>query len=103
MRRAFRGADAALSQAVLEEISQLRRDGATALARLDGLERDLPLLDAELFAPQDLARVGVNRGQPPVIAEAGSDFARAIREVAKSLLTPDAPKKRRVFAALARA
>jgi pilus assembly protein CpaE len=54
--------------------------------------------------PSDRAvPLGVNRGQPPVISEAGSDFARAIREVAKSLLTPDAPKKRRMFAALARA
>ena len=54
--------------------------------------------------PSDRAvPLGVNRGQPPVIAESGSDFARAIREVAKALVTPDAPKKRRMFAALARA
>ena len=54
--------------------------------------------------PSDRAvPLGVNRGQPPVIAEAGSDFARAIREVSKSLLAPGAPKKRRMFAALARA
>ena len=54
--------------------------------------------------PSDRAvPLGVNRGQPPVISEAGSDFARAIREVAKALVTPEAPKKRRMFAALARA
>jgi len=54
--------------------------------------------------PSDRAvPLGVNRGQPPVIAESGSDFTRAIREVAKALVTPDAPKKRRMFAALARA
>jgi pilus assembly protein CpaE len=54
--------------------------------------------------PSDRAvPLGVNRGQPPVISEAGSDFARAIREVSKSLLAPGAPKKRRMFAALARA
>jgi pilus assembly protein CpaE len=54
--------------------------------------------------PSDRAvPLGVNRGQPPVISEAGSDFARAIREVSKSLLAPEAPKKRRMFAALARA
>jgi len=54
--------------------------------------------------PSDrIVPLGVNRGQPPTIGDPSSDFARAIREVAKSLLTPDAPKKRRVFAALARA
>ncbi len=54
--------------------------------------------------PSDRAvPLGVNRGQPPVITESGSDFSRAIREVSKSLLAADAPKKRRMFAALARA
>ncbi|HET9507633.1 MAG TPA: AAA family ATPase [Gaiellaceae bacterium] len=54
--------------------------------------------------PSDRAvPVGVNRGAPPVIGDASSDFARAIRVVAKSLLAPEAPKKRRMFAALARA
>jgi pilus assembly protein CpaE len=54
--------------------------------------------------PSDRAvPLGVNRGQPPVIGDPSCDFARGIREVAKSLLSPEAPKKRRVFAALARA
>ena len=54
--------------------------------------------------PSDRAvPLGVNRGQPPAIGESSSDFARAIREVAKSLLTPEAPKKRRLFATLAKA
>jgi pilus assembly protein CpaE len=54
--------------------------------------------------PSDRAvPLGVNRGQPPAIADGGSDFARAIREVAKSIMSEDAPKKRRKFAALARA
>ena len=54
--------------------------------------------------PSDRAvPLGVNRGQPPTIGDPSSDFARAIREVAKSLLTPEAPKKRRMFAALAKA
>jgi len=54
--------------------------------------------------PSDRAvPLGVNRGAPPVIGDASSDFARAIRVVAKSLLAPEAPKKRRMFAALARA
>ncbi len=54
--------------------------------------------------PSDRAvPLGVNRGVPPVLGETNSDFARAVREVSKSLLTPDAPKKRRLFAALARA
>ncbi|MBA3348107.1 MAG: AAA family ATPase [Actinobacteria bacterium] len=47
--------------------------------------------------------LGVNRGQPPVIGDPTCDFARAIREVSKSLLAADAPKKRRMFAGLARA
>jgi Flp pilus assembly CpaE family ATPase len=54
--------------------------------------------------PSDRAvPLGVNRGAPPVIADAGCDFARAIREVAKSLLAQEQPKKKRMFAALARA
>jgi pilus assembly protein CpaE len=54
--------------------------------------------------PSDRAvPLGVNRGAPPVIGDPSSDFARAIRVVAKSLLAPEAPKKRRMFAALARA
>jgi pilus assembly protein CpaE len=54
--------------------------------------------------PSDRAvPLGVNRGAPPVVADTGSDFAKAMREVSKSLLTPEQPKKRRKFAALARA
>jgi pilus assembly protein CpaE len=54
--------------------------------------------------PSDrIVPLGVNRGQPPAIADPGSDFARAIRAVAKSLLTPQAPQKRRLFASLAKA
>src|SRR5687767_1799880 len=54
--------------------------------------------------PSDRAvPLGVNRGAPPVIADTGCDFARAIREVAKSLLAQEQPKKKRIFAALARA
>ena len=53
--------------------------------------------------PSDRAvPLGVNRGAPPVIGDPSSDFARAMREVSKNLLAPDAPKKRRMFA-LARA
>jgi pilus assembly protein CpaE len=54
--------------------------------------------------PSDrIVPLGVNRGQPPAIADPGSDFARAIRAVSKSLLTPQAPQKRRLFASLAKA
>lgn len=54
--------------------------------------------------PSDRAvPLGVNRGQPPAIADAGADFSRAIRAIAKSLLTPEPPRKRRRLAALARA
>jgi pilus assembly protein CpaE len=54
--------------------------------------------------PSDRAvPLGVNRGAPPVVADAGSDFAKAIREVAKSLLADEQPKKKRMFSALARA
>jgi pilus assembly protein CpaE len=54
--------------------------------------------------PSDRAvPLGVNRGAPPAIADAGCDFARAIKGVAKALLVTEAPKKRRMFAALARA
>ena len=53
--------------------------------------------------PSDRAvPLGVNRGQPAAIADGGSDFGRAIREVSKSIMADDAPKKRRKFAALAR-
>ena len=54
--------------------------------------------------PSDRAvPLGVNRGAPPVVADTGSDFAKAIREVAKSLLADGQPKKKRMFSALARA
>src|SRR5687768_3364805 len=54
--------------------------------------------------PSDRAvPLGVNRGAPPVIGDPSCDFARAVREVSKSLLAADAPKKRRMFSALARA
>ena len=54
--------------------------------------------------PSDRAvPLGVNRGAPPAIADTGCDFARAMREVAKSLLAQEQPKKTRMFAALARA
>jgi len=54
--------------------------------------------------PSDRAvPLGVNRGAPPAIADTGSDFAKAIRVVAKSLLVAEQPKKKRMFAALARA
>ena len=54
--------------------------------------------------PSDRAvPLGVNRGQPPAIGDPGSDFARAIREVAKSLLAVETPKKRRLLGALAKA
>ena len=54
--------------------------------------------------PSDRAvPLGVNRGAPPAVADTGSDFAKAIRSVAKSLLTAEQPKKRRKFAALAKA
>jgi pilus assembly protein CpaE len=54
--------------------------------------------------PSDRAvPLGVNRGAPPVLADAGCDFARAIRTIAKSLLVQEQPKKKRMFAALARA
>jgi pilus assembly protein CpaE len=54
--------------------------------------------------PSDRAvPLGVNRGQPPVIADTGCDFARAVRAIAKSLVTPEQQAKKRMFAALARA
>jgi pilus assembly protein CpaE len=53
--------------------------------------------------PSDRAvPLGVNRGTPPVVGDAGSDYAKAIRAIAKSLLVKEQPKKRRAFA-LARA
>jgi hypothetical protein len=46
----------------------------------------------------------VNRGAPPVLADTGSDYARAIREISKALLVAPQPKKKRgAFASLARA
>jgi pilus assembly protein CpaE len=49
--------------------------------------------------PSDRAvPLGVNRGAPPVLADAGSDFAKAVRHVAKSLLVKEQPKKKRMFA-----
>ena len=54
--------------------------------------------------PSDRAvPLGVNRGAPPALADTGSDFARAIRVVAKTLVTTEPPKKKRLLAALARA
>ncbi len=56
--------------------------------------------------PSDRAvPLGVNRGLPPAISDTGSDFAKAIRSVAKSLLTTpqEQTKKKRAFASLARA
>jgi len=54
--------------------------------------------------PSDRAvPLGVNRGAPPALADTSSDFAKAIRVVAKSLLANEQPKKRRKFAALAKA
>ncbi len=53
--------------------------------------------------PSDRAvPIAVNRGTPAVLADSGSDFARAQRDMAKNLLQPEAPKKRRLIAALAR-
>ncbi len=56
--------------------------------------------------PSDRAvPLSVNRGNPTVLAEAGSDFSKALREMAKAMLPPE-PKKqgrRRMFAAFARA
>jgi pilus assembly protein CpaE len=54
--------------------------------------------------PSDRAvPLAVNRGTPAVLAEAGCDFSRAIRTIAKGLLEPEQEKKRRLFGALARA
>ncbi|MDX6422861.1 MAG: pilus assembly protein CpaE, partial [Gaiellaceae bacterium] len=54
--------------------------------------------------PSDRAvPLAVNRGTPAVLAEAGCDFSRAIRSIAKGLLEPEQEKKRRLFGALARA
>ena len=54
--------------------------------------------------PSDRAvPLAVNRGTPAVLAEAGCDFSRAIRSMAKGLLEPEQEKKRRLFGALARA
>ena len=59
--------------------------------------------DALTFVRDRAVPIGVNRGAPPVVADTGSDFAKAIRVVAKSLLASEQPKKRRKFAALAKA
>ena len=54
--------------------------------------------------PSDRAvPLAVNRGTPAVLAEAGCDFSRAVRSMAKGLLEPEQEKKRRLFGALARA
>jgi pilus assembly protein CpaE len=53
--------------------------------------------------PSDRAvPLGVNRGAPPVVSDTGSDYAKAIRAIAKSLLAKEQPKRKRAFA-LARA
>ena len=54
--------------------------------------------------PSDRAvPLGVNRGQPPVLADSGCDFARGVRAIAKSLVTTQQQQpKKGVFAALAR-
>ena len=54
--------------------------------------------------PSDRAvPLAVNRGTPAVLAEAGCDFSRAVRSIAKGLLEPEQEKKRRRFGALAKA
>ena len=54
--------------------------------------------------PSDRAvPLAVNRGTPAVLAEAGCDFSRAVRSIAKGMLEPEQEKKRRLFGALARA
>jgi pilus assembly protein CpaE len=54
--------------------------------------------------PSDRAvPLAVNRGTPAVLAEAGCDFSRAVRSIAKGLLEPEQAKKRRRFGALAKA
>ena len=54
--------------------------------------------------PSDRAvPLAVNRGTPAVLAEAGCDFSRSIRSMAKGLLEPEQAKKRRLFGALAKA
>ncbi len=54
--------------------------------------------------PSDRAvPLGVNRGQPPASADPSCDFARGIRDIAKSMRTPEQPKQRRRFPSLVRA
>lgn len=55
--------------------------------------------------PSDRAvPLAVNRGAPAVLSEPGSDFAKAIREIARTLFAVEATRKRgRILAALARA
>jgi pilus assembly protein CpaE len=49
--------------------------------------------------PSDRAvPLGVNRGVPPAVGDTGSDFAKAMREIAKALATQEQPKKARKFA-----
>ena len=58
----------------------------------------------EFEVPSDRAvPLGVNRGVPPVLGETGCEFARALRVVGKTLVTPTVAKKPRLFAALAKA
>ena len=47
--------------------------------------------------------LGVNQGVPPAVGDTGSDFARAMREIAKQLVAQEQPKKARRFAVLSRA
>jgi pilus assembly protein CpaE len=47
--------------------------------------------------------LSVNRGTPAVAADGGSDFSRAMRNMAKGLLEQQQEKKQRRFGALARA
>jgi MinD-like ATPase involved in chromosome partitioning or flagellar assembly len=50
--------------------------------------------------PSDRAvPISVNRGNPAVLAEAGADYSKAVREMAKGLLPAEAAKaqKRRLF------
>ena len=55
--------------------------------------------------PSDRAvPLGVNRGKPVVLSDEDSDFARALRDLAKTVLPKaEAPKKRSLFRPLAKA
>jgi pilus assembly protein CpaE len=49
--------------------------------------------------PSDRAvPLSVNRGTPAVVADAGCDFARAVRAMAKGLNQPEQAKKKKLFA-----